>query len=143
MAVKIFVDANVIISVLNREYPLFTNSARILSLADNARYRVFTSPMCLAIAYYFVEKKNGTESELKRIALLSSKLSITTVSEKTVRTTTTNPAVHDFEDGLEYYSAIYSGCKIIVTEDVSNFYFSQVPVYDCETFIRVEFMKKK
>ena len=142
MAVKIFVDANVIISVLNREYPLFTNSARILSLADNARYRVFTSPLCLAIAYYFVEKKNRTESALKRIALLSSKLSITTVSEKTVRTTNTDPAVHDFEDGLEYYSAINSGCKIIVTEDVSDFYFSQVPVYDCETFIREEFMKK-
>ena len=38
---KIFLDANVLISVLNNEYPLFTYSARVLSLADNKKYKVF------------------------------------------------------------------------------------------------------
>ncbi|HPM30759.1 MAG TPA: hypothetical protein PLJ60_10545 [Chryseolinea sp.] len=56
---NIFLDANILVSVLNKEYPLFTYSARILTLADNKKFTVFTSPICLAIAYYFAEKRAG------------------------------------------------------------------------------------
>lgn len=54
---RIFVDTNVLVSVLNKEYPLFTYTSRILSLADTSQYQVFISPVCLAIAFYFAEKK--------------------------------------------------------------------------------------
>ncbi len=54
---KVFVDANVLVSVLNKEYPLFTQSARILSLAGSKNFEIYTSPICLAIAFYFAEKK--------------------------------------------------------------------------------------
>ena len=53
---KVFLDANILISVLNKEYPVFTFSSRVLSLADNSKYKFYTSPLCLAIAYYFAEK---------------------------------------------------------------------------------------
>ena len=134
---KIFLDSNVLVSVLNKEYPLFYNSARILSLADHPKFTLYTSPICLAIAFYFSEKKSGTQLAKKKIMLLSQKLSISTTDSKTVQQTTKNTMIHDFEDGLEYYSAIESGCKIIVTEDVSDFYYSEIPVYDCERFMDV------
>ena len=54
---RIFVDANILISVLNKEYPLFTHSSRILSLANRKGFEIYTSPVCLAIAFYFAEKK--------------------------------------------------------------------------------------
>lgn len=54
---KIFVDANVLVSVINKEYPLFTYSARVLSLSNHPGYTVLTSPVCLAITWYFAEKK--------------------------------------------------------------------------------------
>ena len=63
---KIFLDANVLVSVLNKEYPLFTYSSRVLSLADNPEFKVYTSPLCLAIAFYFAEKKNGNAMARKK-----------------------------------------------------------------------------
>lgn len=134
---KIFLDANVLVSVLNKEYPMFYNSARILSLTDNPKFTVYTSPICLAIAFYSAEKKSGTQVAKKKITLLSQKISISTTNSKTVQKTIENSMIHDFEDGLEYYSAIESGCKMIVTEDVSDFYYSEIPVYDCERFIDI------
>jgi predicted nucleic acid-binding protein len=53
---RIFLDANILVSVLNKEYPLFSYSARIISLADNKKFTVYTSPICLAIAFYFAKK---------------------------------------------------------------------------------------
>jgi predicted nucleic acid-binding protein len=67
---KIFLDANILVSVLNKEYPVFSFSSRILSLAQNKKFEVFTSPLCLAIAFYFAEKKHKTVKAKEKIKLL-------------------------------------------------------------------------
>jgi predicted nucleic acid-binding protein len=132
---NIFLDANILVSVLNNEYPLFTYSARVLSLADNKKFKVFTSPLCLAIAFYFAEKKNGNASALQKIRLLASKLQITTVDNLVVKKVVAEKQVHDFEDGMEYFSAINSGCKFIITQDESDFYFSKIEVLNAQAFL--------
>ena len=132
---KVFLDANILVSVLNKEYPVFTYSSRVLSLADNSKYKFYTSPLCLAIAYYFAEKKCGNAKARHKIDLLISKLQITTVNDKTVRDTNSNKKIHDFEDGLQYYSALHSGCKYIVTEDLNDFYFSEIEVLTSCNFL--------
>lgn len=132
---KLFLDANILVSVLNKEYPLFTYSARILSLADNKKYTVYTSPICLAIAFYFAEKKSGTKLAKSKIEILVNKLSITEVGKKEVLAALQNSKVNDFEDGLEFYAAIDSKCDAIITEDISDFYFSTIPVYDSRAFL--------
>lgn len=132
---RVFLDANVLVSVLNKEYPLFPHSARILSLADQLRFQLYTTPICLAIAFYFAEKKCGTAQAKQKIQVLSSKLHIAAVDSQTVTSTVSNPSVMDFEDGLEYYSALQHDCKAIITEDLAGFYFSEIPVYDCRKFL--------
>lgn len=67
---RIFLDANILVSVLNKEYLLFSYSARIISLADNKKFTVYTSPICLVIAFYFAEKKSGTQLAKKRLKYL-------------------------------------------------------------------------
>ena len=81
---RIFLDANILVSVLNKEYPLFSYTARILSLADSRKFTVYTSPVCLAIAFYFAEKKSGTQLAKKKIQIMSSKLSITGIGKDEV-----------------------------------------------------------
>jgi len=130
---RIFLDATILVSVLNKEYPLYSYSSRIVSLADHKRFEVFTSPMCLAIAFYFAEKKNKKTAR-EKIRLLSEHLSVAGISETTVRKTAKNLAIHDFEDGLEYYAALESKCDCIVTEDVKDFYFSAIEVISGERF---------
>lgn len=132
---RIFLDANILVSVLNKEYPLFSYSARIVSLADNKKFTVFTSPICLAIAFYFAEKKSGTQLAKKKIEILVDKLSITDVGKKEVLQSLQNKKVDDFEDGLEYYAAESSNCDTIITEDINDFYFSSTPVFNSRSFL--------
>jgi|SRR5690606_29963789 len=132
---KIFLDANLLVAVLNRQYPLFTYAAKILSLSEKPKYELYTSPICLAIAFYFAEKKSGTQQAKQKIATLSKHIQVTSVDEEAVKLAVQNVAVNDFEDGLEYYSAIGSDCEVIITEDVSDFYFSEIPVCNSEAFL--------
>ena len=132
---KLFLDANILVSVLNKEYPLFSYSARILSLSNNKRFKVYTSPVCLAIAFYFAEKKHGTQSAKQKISLLAGNIMITDVGKETVLSALANKKVNDFEDGTEYYSAQKSKCEVIITEDVADFYFSEIEVLNTKNFI--------
>ena len=133
---KVFADANILVSVLNKEYPLFTDAARILSLADNKRFTVFTSPVCLAIAFYFSEKKSGTELAKQKIGLLAAKLSITNIGKREVEQALANKKVNDFEDGMQYYAAIENRCTAIITQDTNDYYYSAIEVLKAEDFLK-------
>jgi predicted nucleic acid-binding protein len=131
---KIFLDANILVAVLNKEYPTFSYSARILSLVENPKFKVYTSPLCLAIAFYFASKKSGNTHARTKINLLAEKLNFTTIDAETVNSVRKNKKIHDVEDGLQYYSALASGCKCIITEDKKDFYFSEIEVLDSRKY---------
>jgi len=138
---KIFVDANILVSVLNKEYPLFTYTSRIVSLADTGEMEVFTSPVCLAIAFYFAEKKVGSQKAKQKIKLLADHLCIAEITAHSVSKSLRNPAVIDFEDGLEYYAAVENKCRCIVTEDISDFHFSEIEVLSSQEFFKRHMIK--
>ena len=133
---KIFLDANILVSVINREYPVFPYAARVISLADNKKFKVYTSATCLAIAFYFAEKKRGSIEAKKLMILFAEKLLITNCGEAEVKAASNNKQVLDFEDGLEYYSALNAGCTCIVTEDAEDFYFADLQVMKAESFLK-------
>lgn len=132
--IRIFLDANVLVSVLNKEYPLFTYSSRILSLASNPKFHVYTSPLCLAIAFYFAEKKHKSALAKQKIDLLCQHIKIAENLTDGVIRTLSNKKINDFEDGLEYYAAKEVKCNCIVTEDTEDFYFSEIEVLNCKDF---------
>ncbi|MFJ5903200.1 PIN domain-containing protein [Pedobacter suwonensis] len=108
----------------------------MLSLATHPKFEIYTSPMCLAIAFYFAEKKHKTQLAKQKIDLLCQYLNIAGNSSKGVLDTLSNKKIHDFEDGLEYYVAQSVNCKCIITEDVEDFYFSDIEVLSCQEFFK-------
>lgn len=133
---KVFVDANILIATLNKEYPLFTWSSRLLSLHGKQNIELFTSPLCLAIAFYFSCKKSGEKIARDKIELLCQHIGITAIDENTTRRAIKNKRIHDFEDGMEYYSAIQKKCDCIITENQDDFHFSDLEVMGCEAFLK-------
>ncbi|MDB5210551.1 MAG: twitching motility protein PilT, partial [Sediminibacterium sp.] len=105
---KIFIDANILVSVLNKEYPRFTQCARVLSLAGNRSFDLYTSPICFAIAFYFASKKSGDVLAKKKIAILADQLKIAESRQADVLAAANHKNILDFEDGLEYYAAKHS-----------------------------------
>jgi predicted nucleic acid-binding protein len=126
---KIFIDVNVLVSVLNKEYPQFPYAARVLSLIDDP------SPVCLAIAFYFSEKKSGRTKAKEKIKSLASRISITLIDNAVVQKASSDKSIDDFEDGMQYYGALQSGCKCIITDNVRDFHFAKIEVQSPQQFL--------
>ncbi|HQW05167.1 MAG TPA: PIN domain-containing protein [Flavobacteriales bacterium] len=137
---RIFLDANILVTVLCNEYPRFGACARVLSLADDERFTVQTSPLCIAIGAYFAEKKlrnkaGGKKLARKKIELLAERLKITKIGGEAVRSALANRKILDLEDGFQYYSAMDAKCEVIVSYDKRDFHFSTLEVLDAQEFL--------
>ncbi|WP_420387917.1 type II toxin-antitoxin system VapC family toxin [Roseivirga sp.] len=139
---RIFIDANVLVSVLNKEYPLFTHSSRVLSLAGQDGFELYSSSLCLAIGFYFSSKKSGAKLARKKIELLSNYLSIAPIHDSAVRAAINNPKVVDLEDGFQNYAAVDADCSCIVSENGADFYFSDLEILSSEGFLSKYVFKK-
>jgi predicted nucleic acid-binding protein len=125
---RVFVDANVLVNIVQRKYPEYEVCARLLSLQGSLRFQLYTSPLCLAIAFYFAEKKSGTSEALKKIRLLAQNLNITICGPEETQKAAKLKSAPDFEDALEYESALSSSCEVLVTYDTDDFFYAAIPV---------------
>jgi predicted nucleic acid-binding protein len=130
---RCFLDANILVSVLLKEYPLFTYTARILSLSS-MKYKMYTSTTSLAIAFYFAEKKFGTTEAKKRLGIFLEHIHVSPCGEEEAQSSIKNKKVLDFEDGLQYYSALSEKCDVIITNDVKDYHFSSIEVMKPQDF---------
>lgn len=110
-------------------------SSRLLSLHGAGNIDIFTSPVCLAISFNFTGKKYGIKAVFSKISLLCQHLHLTTINEVTVRKVLDDPCVTDFEERLEYSSAMEIPCNFFITENCKDFWFSSIPVMNGETFL--------
>ena len=140
---RIFLDANILVTVLCNEYLRFSACARVLSLADDRRFEVYTSPLCLAIGAYFAENKSGRRVAKKKAWLLAEKLKLTTIDASTAKRALANKRVEDLEDGMQYYSAADARCTCIVSYDKRDFHFAETEVLDGEEFLLKYAVKRK
>lgn len=129
---KLFIDANVLISVLNKEYPIYPLAARVLSLADKPNFQLFASPLSFAITFYFASKKCGAKKAREKIIQLGKKIYLADTPTTALPEIASNKKILDIEDGFQYYAAKKAKCNFIVTQDVDDFYFSEITVLDCE-----------
>lgn len=70
---RIFLDANILVAVLCNEYPRYSFCARVLSLCDDRRFEVYTSPLCLAIGAHFQGRRTASGCPRRRWRCLHKK----------------------------------------------------------------------
>jgi predicted nucleic acid-binding protein len=138
---KVFLDANILVAVLNKEYPLFTYAVRVLSLADDKRFQLYTSSTAFAIAFYFSSKRSGASKAKEKMAILAQKIKLAENKQHDILAAVTNKKITDFEDGIQYYAALNAGCKCIVTENLSDYFFSEIEVLNADNFLQTYVLK--
>ncbi len=77
----------------------------------------------------------------QKLALIYEHLSIAKIDKAAVNKALLNPKVQDVEDGFQYYAAVEAGCKCIVTENLDDFYFAEIPVLSSEQFLKTYIFK--
>lgn len=133
---KIFLDTNIVLDFLGEREDFYEPSAKVLTLADQKIITVFTSPTSISNAYYILAKYENPRSALEKIRKFKVLCNISVMNDEVVERAI-NSDFKDFEDGMQYYSAIAESCDIIITRNEKDFKSSMIPVMNAESFLQI------
>ena len=132
---RIFLDANVVIDLLGERYPWFPDALRIFNLGDLGKVKLICSSLSLGTASYIMETKKMSSADIfEGIDLLCQICDVAAVDATVVRKSL-DSSFTDFEDALQYFSALAVDADVIVTRNEDDFEHSEIPVYNPSQFL--------
>ena len=131
---KLFLDTNIILDLLAHRMPFYTEAAELFSLADKKKLTLSISSLCLADIHYILSKHNP-EMEVRKI-LRKFKVMVNVLSlDDKITDLALNSEFRDFEDAIQYYTAIGNEQELIITRNQSDFKDSKIPIMTAGEFI--------
>ena len=131
---KIFVDTDVILDLLARRVPFFHFSAVLFTFAEMKKLELYTSPLILANTFYILRKQLGNNEAKNALRKLRILLHVVDSSESIIDKAL-NSDFTDFEDAIQYYTALEHGIKIILTRNVRDYKKASVIIQTPEEFL--------
>ena len=132
---RVFLDANVVIDALLEVDGRMDDALRILSLADMGIIEAYCSSLSLATACYFMEKAKMSHSVIvSKLNIFCGYCAPTRVDSSVVRQALDSEFT-DFEDALQYYSALTENADIILTRNGKDFTHSKLPIMTAEAYL--------
>ena len=123
---KVFLDTNIVIDLLDKREPFYIDSVELFTLAYKKEITLFVSPMTYATASYLL-RKHGKEGMRKLLGNFRQLSQITTADEKVVDAALAS-SFEDYEDALQYYSALTRNVDVIVTRNKKDFTSANIPI---------------
>lgn len=134
---KVFIDTNVFLDFIAKRGDFYAPAASIISLASQGEMELAVSSLSFATGSYVLEShyKMSQHDILKNYKCFITLCGVTTVNEETIRNAVETPS-EDFEDAMQYHSALMEGADIIITRNVKDFQKAQIPVLTPQEFLQ-------
>jgi len=131
---KLLVDTNILLDLLGRCMPYFTEAAKLFTMAENKQIHISVSSLSIVNTHYILRKyKNEDETRniIRNLKLLVSELPV----DKRITDLALNSRFSDFEDAIQYYTALEGKREIIITRNLIDYKESTLPVMTAGEFI--------
>lgn len=132
---KLFLDANIVADIVLVREPWCKAAFEILNIASFEVIDLCCSSLTLGtVNYLLTREKFSTEIIKKKLKVFRNNCKMSKVDDSVVDSAL-NSTFTDFEDAMQYYSAINEGCDIIITRNKKDFSQSQIPVMEPQEFL--------
>jgi len=132
---KLFVDTNILIDLLSKRPPFYDAAAALFSLADQKKVILSVSSLTIANACYVLRQQmdvNTSKSILRKLRLI---VHVIPLTDKIVDLALNDETFSDFEDALQYFSAMENQQEIIISRNLKDFKNSKIPTLTAQQFI--------
>jgi predicted nucleic acid-binding protein len=125
---KVFVDTNIVIDLLAKRINFYDEAATLFSLADQKKIELFISSLTIANTSYAVLKQLDSVSAKTILRKLRLIVKVLPLDDKIVGLALNDDLFSDFEDGLQFFTALEFGCDVIISRNLKDFKHSTLPV---------------
>jgi predicted nucleic acid-binding protein len=135
---KVLLDTNILLDVLAQREPFYADSARVWTLAETGKIAGFVSTLSLPNLFYLLRRGKGQKPARKTMSLLRDIFGLVPLDDQIIHQAIDSD-MEDFEDAIQFYSAIRAGAAILVTRNPGDFHGEGVAIQTPTEFLATHF----
>jgi predicted nucleic acid-binding protein len=139
---KLFIDSDMILDIALSRDPHFLSSSIILSFAESKTLDGYTSSVIISNLYYILRKIESHKAAVDFISKLRLIIKILPVTDEIIKFAIESK-FKDFEDALQYYTAITHNIDYLITRNVKDYTRTEIRVHTPDEYIKLKSIKKR
>ena len=132
----ILVDTNVLLDVLAKREPFYASAAAVWSAVETGTVAGFISAISFNNTYYIMRKYGGESAARKAIIALRDIFTVVPLDAR-ILNQSIDSALGDFEDAIQFHSAIRAGARHLVTRDPAHFATDVLTVVSPDEYLAI------
>jgi len=134
---RILVDTNIVLDLLAKRPEFFTEAQELFTLSDKNKVALYVSSLTFANTYYILSQKMKLENVRKVLRKLKILVNILPMDDKIIDLALDSD-FKDFEDAIQYYTAIENDLNIIITRNLKDFKPAKIPVLTAKNYLEMK-----
>jgi predicted nucleic acid-binding protein len=132
---KLLIDTNIVIDLLSKRKEFYQDAAQLFSRADQNQLKLTISSLTFANTNYILSKLKSSKDAREILRKFKVLVDLLPLNDKITELALSDENFTDFEDGLQYYSALENDVDIIITRNKKDFKSSRLPVLTSREFL--------
>jgi predicted nucleic acid-binding protein len=133
MKPSVFVDTDIVLDLLARREPFYDAAARLFSRAESGSISLFVSSLSFANLFYILRKQVSARHAQEVLRTFKQLVTVVSVDDAIVEQAL-GAGFTDFEDALQYFSALSVGCTDLITRNGRHYRKSEIGIHTAETY---------
>src|SRR5690606_4443419 len=131
---RALIDINILLDVLAKREPFLSHAATIWSAAERGQIQGLVSADSFSTTYYLLRRAANHQVAMHAMRLIRKVFEIVPLSVAVIEQAIAS-SMGDFEDAIQYHSALHGKAQCIVTRDQQHFRNTAIPVLTPQAFI--------
>lgn len=132
---KLFIDTNIVVDLLAQREPFYSESALLFSRADKKKIKLGVSSLTIANIHYILQQQMSASKAKMVLRKLKLIVDIYPLDNKIISLALNDDMFTDFEDALQYFTAIEHKQDAIITRNVKDYKKSQLPIHTAKEYL--------
>ncbi len=134
MMVKLLIDTNIIVDLLSKRKNFYQEAQELFTLADEQEIQLYISSLTFANTHYLLSKELNSNEARKVLIKFKLLVSILPLDDKILELSLSSD-FNDFEDAIQYYTALENKINTIITRNKKDFKTSKLPVLTAKEYL--------
>ena len=131
---NLLIDTSIIVDLLAKRKNFYQEAQELFTLADEQELKLYISSLTFANTHYLLSKELNSNEALKVLIKFKLLVSILPLDDKILELALSSD-FNDFEDGIQYYTALENKLNVIITRNKKDFKTSKLPVLTAKEYL--------
>lgn len=133
---RILVDTNIVLDLLARRTEFIIEAQELFTLSDKKEVKLYVSSLTFANTYYILSQRMKLNDARKILRKFKVLVEVLPMDDKIIDLSLESD-FKDFEDAIQYHTAIENEINIIITRNLKDFKISKIPVLTAKDYIKI------